>query len=64
LSIPAEELRSIARLLATGYLRLRDHRRRQPPLDSQPTSSPHGHEVNGLEKGEIDGYGIRNAETD
>ena len=55
MSIPAEDFRSIARILAAGYLRLRDQRRRESPLDSPPTSSPHGHEVNGLEKGETRG---------
>ena len=52
MGIPTEDLQSIARILAAGYLRLRDQRRRDIPLDSPATSSPHGHEVNGLEKGE------------
>jgi hypothetical protein len=45
LSIPTEDFRSIARILAAGYLRLCDQRRRESPLDSPPTSSPHRHEV-------------------
>jgi hypothetical protein len=32
LSIPAEDFQSIARILAAGYLRLRDQRRRTQPL--------------------------------
>ena len=45
MNIPAEDFRSIARILAAGYRRLRDRRRRESPLASPPTSSPHGHEV-------------------
>ena len=57
MSVPEEDLQTIAGLLATAYLRLRERRRRatesaDPQLACAPPSSPHGHEVNGLEKGE------------
>jgi hypothetical protein len=64
LNIPAEDIRSIARILAAGYLRLRERRRRESPLASPPTSSPHGHEVNSLEKGETRGNRDADAERD
>ena len=45
-------LQSIASILAAGYLRYRRRIRREERLDNPATSSPHGHEVNGTEKGE------------
>jgi hypothetical protein len=56
-----EELQSIASILAAGYLRCR-RTRREDPLDNAGTSSPHGHEVNGPEKGE--GLGDHGPERD
>ena len=57
MSVPEEDLHTIARLLATAYLRLRERRLRavdtaRTQLACAPASSPHGHEGNGLEKGE------------
>jgi hypothetical protein len=47
-----DDLKTIGAILTTGYLRYRERRRRELPLDSAEASSPHGHEVNGVEKGE------------
>ena len=47
----AEDLRSIASILATGYLR---YRRRKDSLDLAANLSLHGHEVNAVEKGGLD----------
>ena len=47
-----DDLKTIAAILTAGYLRYRERRRRELPLDSAEASSPHGHEVNGTEKGE------------
>lgn len=47
-----DDLKIIAAILTAGYLRYRERRRRELPLDSAEASSPHGHEVNGTEKGE------------
>ena len=54
-AIAAEDFQAIARILATGYLRYREQRRRENSLDLPPGSSVHGHEVNGTEKGETVG---------
>ena len=63
LGIPKEDLKSIASILAAGYLRHRDQLRRAVPrLDCSETSSRHGHEVNGYENGERNGD--RDAERD
>jgi hypothetical protein len=63
LGIPTEDLKSIASILATGYLRHRHQLRRiASQLDSSATSSRHGHEVNGYENGERNGD--RDAERD
>ena len=62
MGIPTEDLQSIASLLATGYLRYRDHIRSQTRLDFAATSSPPGHEVNSHENGEWEGD--RDAERD
>jgi hypothetical protein len=51
-NLSAEDLASIARILATGYLRYRERRRREKSLDVPAESSVHGHEVNGTQKGE------------
>jgi len=50
--VPAEDLQSIASILAAGYLRFRSQQRRQNQLDKAATPSLHGHEVNACEKGE------------
>ncbi len=55
MAVPIEELQSIASILAAGYLRYRRRIRREDSLDNPATSSPHGHEVNGPEKGECHG---------
>ena len=56
LPISAEDLQSIAGLLAAGYLRHREQLRRSAPqLDCPAASSAHGHEVNGHENGEPEG---------
>ena len=47
-----DDLKIIATILTAGYLRYRERRRRELSLDSAEASSPHGHEVNGTEKGE------------
>jgi hypothetical protein len=47
----AEVLKSIASILAAGYLR---YRRRKDSLDVAANLSLHGQEVNAVEKGEID----------
>ena len=47
-----DDLKIIAAILTAGYLRYRERRRRELSLDSAEASSPHGHEVNGTEKGE------------
>lgn len=47
-----DDLKEIAEILAAGYLRWRERRRRELSLDKAVASSPHGHEVNGVEKGE------------
>jgi hypothetical protein len=52
LAVPIEDLQSIAGILAAGYLRYRRRMRREDSLDNATSSSPHGHEVNGPEKGE------------
>src|SRR3984957_19877997 len=63
LGVPTEDLKSIASILAAGYLRHRDQLRRAVPrLDCSETSSRHGHEVNGYENGERNGE--RDAERD
>ena len=62
MGIPIEDLQSIARILAAGYLRHREHMRRQASLDCSTTQSAHGHEVNGHENGEP--RGNHDAETD
>ena len=46
-----EDLDSIAAILADGYLRYRDNRRKDL-LDTTAEASPHEHEVNASEKGE------------
>ena len=46
-----EDLDSIAAILADGYLRYRNNRRKDL-LDTTAEASPHGHEVNASEKGE------------
>jgi hypothetical protein len=46
----AEVLKTLASILATGYLR---YRRRKDPLDLAANLSLHGQEVNAVEKGEI-----------
>jgi hypothetical protein len=51
-AIAAEDFQAIARILAAGYLRYRERRRRENSLDVAPQSSVHGHEVNGTEKGD------------
>ena len=43
--IPSEDLQTIARILAAGYLRLRYPGRGRSPLDTPEKSSPHVHEV-------------------
>ena len=50
--VPAEDLQSIAAILAAGYLRYRVRRRRENLLDIAAAPSLHGHEVNTCEKGE------------
>ena len=55
LPIPPEDLQSIARILAAGYLRCRDRRRRDLPLDNPTKSSPDGRVVNDSEKGDSSG---------
>jgi Fe-S-cluster containining protein len=62
MGIPTEDLRSIARILAAGYLRLRDQLRQETQLANSATSSRHGHEVNSHENGEQ--RGDRDAERD
>lgn len=52
MDVPAEDLQSIATILAAGYLRYRAQRSRQNLLDNPATPSLHGHEVNAHEKGE------------
>ena len=52
LPIPPEDLQSIARILAAGYLRCRDRLRRDFRLDSPAKSSPDGRVVNDSEKGD------------
>ena len=52
MAVPAEDLQSIASILAAGYLRYRSHQRRQNLLDKAATPSLPGHEVNTSEKGE------------
>ncbi len=47
-----ETLRSIASILAAGYLRYR--RRRKDSLDVAANLSLHGHEVNAVEKEDLD----------
>jgi len=47
-----DDLKTIAAILTAGYLRYRKRRRRELSLDSAEASSPHGHEDNGIEKGE------------
>ncbi len=47
----AEVLRALASILAAGYLR---YRRRKDSLDVAAHLSLHGHEVNAVEKGELD----------
>jgi hypothetical protein len=47
----AEVLKSIASILATGYLR---YRRRKDSLDVAAKLSLHGHAVNAMEKEEVD----------
>jgi hypothetical protein len=59
--IPAEDFEAIARILATGYLRHRQRRRRENSLDVPGESSVHGHEVNGTEKGEPLGNWVKAA---
>ena len=54
-ALPAEDLAAIVRILATGYLRYRERRRRQNSLDVSADPSVHGHEVNETEKGEPGG---------
>lgn len=49
MGIPNEHLKSIAAILAAGYLRHREASR----LACSATSSPHGHEVNGEFEGRI-----------
>ena len=56
-----EDLDSIAAILAAGYLRHRDNRRKDL-LDTTAEASRHGHEVNGHENGER--IGDRDAERD
>ena len=46
-----EDLDSIAAILADGYLRYRNNRRKDL-LDTTAEASPHGPEVNASEKGE------------
>jgi hypothetical protein len=52
MDVPAEDLQSIASILAAGYLRYRAQQRRQNLLDKPVTTSLHGHEVNACENGE------------
>ena len=47
-----DDLKTIAAILAAGYVRYRERWCRELSLDSAEASSPHGHEVNGTEKGE------------
>jgi hypothetical protein len=54
-AFPADDLAAITRILATGHLRYRDRRRREKSLDMSADPSVHGHEVNGIEKGEAVG---------
>jgi len=61
MAVPIEDLQSIAAILAAGYLRYLQ-RRREDSLDSAATSSPHGHEVNALKKG--DGLGDSSPRAD
>lgn len=53
--IPTEDLKSIARILAAGYLRLRERRRRELPLDTTATSSPDRDVVNDSQTGDRSG---------
>lgn len=50
--IPNEDLHTIARILAAGYIRWRYQRRIELPLDCPPGKSGHGHTVDKTEKGE------------
>lgn len=50
--IPSEEFQTIAKILATVYLRYLARRRHEDSLDVPGALSVHGHEVNGNEKGE------------
>ena len=53
--VPAEDLQSIAAILAAGYLRYRRRVRREDLLDTAATPSPYEQEVKTSEKGEPSG---------
>jgi len=53
--LPADDFAAIVKILAAVYLRYRERLRRQNSLDVAATTSVHGHEVNGTEKGNLIG---------